>query len=94
MCGLRYHRADPRVLREKVPNVLSRCNTKRRTGATTSFGMTPTFWIFFFLKKKKWKILNFFIGWKSFFFQKKRKSKGRHGHVRPSFFLYDNNSGQ
>ena len=36
---------------EKVPNVLSRCHTKRRTGAhgraLPSFGMTPTF--------QKWK---------------------------------------
>ncbi len=34
------------VLCEKVPNVLSRCHTKRRTGARgrahPSFGMTPT----------------------------------------------------
>ncbi len=33
-------------LREKVPNVLSRCHTKRRAGARgrtrPSFGMTPT----------------------------------------------------
>ncbi len=33
--------------RKKVPNVLSRCHTKRRTGAwgraSPSFGMTPTF---------------------------------------------------
>ncbi len=34
------------VTRKNVPNVLSRCNTKRRTGAATrtrdSFGMTTT----------------------------------------------------
>ncbi len=40
------------ALREKVPNVLSRCHTKIRTGARgrarPSFGMTPTF-----QKKKK-----------------------------------------
>ncbi len=37
--------------REKVPKVLSRCHTKRRTGrARPSFGMTPTF-----QKKKKKK---------------------------------------
>ncbi len=44
------------ALREKVPNVLSRCHTKRRTGARGRdrpfFGMTPTFQkkksIFFF----------------------------------------------
>ena len=39
------------VLREKVPNVQSRCHTKRRMGvcgcARPSFGMTPTFTIFF-----------------------------------------------
>ncbi len=39
----------------KIPNVLSRCHTKRRTGtcgnACPSFGMTPTFKIFFFRKK-------------------------------------------
>ncbi len=28
--------------REKVPNILRRCHTKRRTGARPSFGMTPT----------------------------------------------------
>ncbi len=35
------------ALHKKVPNVLSRCHTKRRTGARgrapPSFGMTPTF---------------------------------------------------
>ncbi len=35
------------ALHEKVPNVLSCCHTKRRTGAQgrarPSFGMTPTF---------------------------------------------------
>ncbi len=35
------------ALHEKVPNVLSRCHTKRRTGARgrarPTFGMTPTF---------------------------------------------------
>ncbi len=40
------------ALPKKVPNVLSRCHTKRRMGAQgrarPSFGMTPTF-----LKKKK-----------------------------------------
>ncbi len=37
------------VLREKVPNVLSRCHTKRRMdGTRPTFGMTPTG----FLKKK------------------------------------------
>ncbi len=36
------------ALREKVPKFLSRCHTKRRTGAQgrarPSFGMTPTFY--------------------------------------------------
>ena len=53
------------VLREKVPNVLSRCHTKRRTGthgrARPSFGMTPT------VKKNP----KFF---KNLFFQKSLKS--------------------
>ena len=45
------------ALREKVSNGLSRCHTKRRTGALgrarPSFGMTPTF---------------YFFGWKIFLF--------------------------
>ena len=45
------------ALREKVPNVLSHCHTKRRTGARgrarPSFGMTPTY------QKKKKKSKNF-----------------------------------
>ena len=51
---------------KKVPNVLSRCHTKRRTGARgrarPSFGMTPTFQQ---KKKKKSKIFK-----KEFFFKK------------------------
>ena len=37
------------ALREKVPNVLSHCHTKRRMPVHPSFGMTPTFQMFFFL---------------------------------------------
>ena len=50
------------ALRENVPNVLSRCHTKRKMGARgrarPSFGMTLTFH-----KKKKSKIFK-----KNFFF--------------------------
>ena len=70
------------VLCEKVPNLLSRCHTKRRLGghgrARPSFGMTPTFQIF----------LGFFFE-KSMSYQKKSVSY----QMRPSFFWYDNNSG-
>ncbi len=48
------------VLCKKVPNVLSRCHTKRKTGlhgrTHPSFGMTPTFLFFSFF--------NFFFFWK------------------------------
>ncbi len=86
-------------LSKKVPNVLSRCHTKRRTGARgrarPSFGMKPTF-----LKKKKRKRkrkkkfqkINFFFSKnskKSVSYQK----KGGRGPARPSFFWYDNDSG-
>ncbi len=78
------------ALREKVPNVLSRCQTKRRMGARgrahpsfQSFGMTPTF------QKKKKKKSKFF---KKNFFQKILKSRchtKRRAHAapraRPSF---------
>ncbi len=43
------------ALHEKVPNVLSRCHTKRRTGARgrarPSFGIIPTFYNFLGEKK-------------------------------------------
>ena len=72
---------------KKVPNILSRCHTKRRTGAIgrtiPSFGMTLTF------QKKKLKfVFSKSKSKKSVSYQKKR---GR-GHVRPSFFWYDNDS--
>ncbi len=64
-------------LREKVPNVLTRCQTKRRTGArgraSPSFGMTPTFQ----KKKKKWK---FTITITIFFWYD--TDSGRKGHFR------------
>ena len=60
------------ALREKVPNVFSRCRTKRRTGANgrarPSFGMTPTFQekkIHIKIKeiwKKKFKKKNYKVG--------------------------------
>ena len=52
------------MLCEKVPNGLSCCHTKRRTGvcgrAHPSFGMTPSFYIFF----RKRIFLTFFFWWK------------------------------
>ncbi len=73
------------ALREKVPNVLSRCHTKRRTGARgrdrPSFGMTPTF-LNFFLKKKQIFENFFFFFSMSVSYQK----KGGRGPARPSFF--------
>ncbi len=74
--------------REKVPNVLSQCHTKRSMGvrgrAHTSFGMTPTFHIF----------LNFFFLGVSIFFSFFEKSvsykkKDGRGHARPSYFWYE-----
>ncbi len=68
----------------KVPNILSRCHAKCRTGARgharPSFGMTPTFQLK--IKKKSVKI--------------RCHSKRRMAlcsHARPSFFWYDNDSG-
>ncbi len=60
---------------EKVPNVLSRCHTKKRTGARgrarPSFGMTPTFYNFF--ENFFWKFFwNFFFILKSRYHTKRR----------------------
>ncbi len=72
------------VLCEKVPNVLGRCHTKRRTGARgraqPPFGMTPTFFR---------KIRFFFFCEKSVSYQK----KGGRVHAGPSFFWYNTDSG-
>ncbi len=74
------------ALRKKVPNVLSRCHTKRKTdacgSACPSFGMTPTF-----QKKKKKKKEE----------EEKEKKKEKFWNPPPpkkSFFWYDNDSGQ
>ena len=81
--------------RKKVPIVLSRFHTKRRTGARCharpSFGVTPTsldFCCCFFFGKKK-------LGGFFFFFENSvsYQKKGRRGPARPSFFWYDNDSG-
>ena len=67
------------ALREKVPNVLSRCHTKR-------------VWYDTDFSKKKKNQKNFFFfsnkSKKSVSYQK----KGGLGPVRPSFFWYDNDS--
>ena len=78
------------AIRKKVPYGLSRCHTKRRTGARgrarPSFGMTPTFQKK--KKKKKIKILIFFFqrkNLKSWFHTKRRA--GVATRARPSFGL-------
>ncbi len=86
---------------EKVPNVLSRCHTKRRMcvcgSAHPSFGMTPTWKIFWSIFCKN--VMNFFLFFflfflKIFFFyflfvgESRRHTKRRMGaamHVHPSF---------
>ena len=92
---------------EKVPNVLSHCHTKRRTG---TFGMMGIFGMYQkkdghfwydtdlkkILKKKRKKSPKNLQ--KIFFSKNSKKSvsyqkNGRCGHMHPSFFWYDTDSG-
>ncbi len=60
-----YSEYGRRHAKRSLINGLSRCHTKRRMGARgrahPSFGMTPTFSIFFFWRKKIWM---YFFFWK------------------------------
>ena len=86
------------VLREKVPNVLSRCHTKRRTGAARPFFCYDTDFLdffenfsFFFVQIFGFYFIFYFLF--IFFYSVSYQKKGGRGQARPFFFWYDSDSG-